>query len=203
MLVAGLSGTRARVAAGWREVRRLARRSGGVPAPLLGEKWRHSRFRTPGLRDALWAEGWGVDTVETATTWSALPALVTRLEAALTGALAPWATGGAAGGAAGGARVHAFTHLSHPYPTGSNAYTTFVFRLGRDGEETLARWRALKAAATSALLAAGGTLSHQHGVGEEHRPHLAAEKGPLGVAAVRAALTPFDPGGLMNPGKLV
>ena len=50
---------------------------------------------------------------------------------------------------------------------------------------------------------AGGTISHQHGVGLDHKPYLEAEKGALGLAALRQVLPAFDPQGLLNPGKLV
>ena len=66
-----------------------------------------------------------------------------------------------------------------------------------------ARWRRLKTAASEAIVAHGGTITHQHGVGTDHRPYLAAEKGALGIDAIRQALATFDPDGLLNPGKLV
>jgi alkyldihydroxyacetonephosphate synthase len=102
-----------------------------------------------------------------------------------------------------GEHVHAFTHLSHVYPTGSSVYTTFVFRLGEDAETTRRRWDALKTAASHAILANNGTISHQHGVGVDHRPYLEAEKGFLGIAALQQVARVFDPTGLMNPGKLL
>jgi alkyldihydroxyacetonephosphate synthase len=82
-------------------------------------------------------------------------------------------------------------------------YTTFLFRLAPEPGETLERWRTLKAAVSRAIVAHGGTISHQHGVGTDHRPYLEAEKGPLGMALLRAAVQALDPQGMMNPGKLV
>ena len=102
-----------------------------------------------------------------------------------------------------GERVHVFTHLSHLYPYGSSIYTTYLFRLAADPAETLERWQALKAAASQAIVAQGGTISHQHGVGLDHRPYLPAEKGALGMAALQSIVRQFDPAGLMNPGKLL
>jgi len=98
--------------------------------------------------------------------------------------------------------VHVFTHLSHFYPTGSSIYTTYAFRLGNDAQATLARWHALKTAASQAIVAAGGTISHQHGVGLDHRPYLEAEKGRLGIGALQQLGQHFDPQGLLNPAKL-
>jgi alkyldihydroxyacetonephosphate synthase len=162
--------------------------AGGSP----GRSWRRSRFRAPYLRDTLWEMGYAVDTVETATTWADVPRTVESVEGALRAALS-----------AEGERVHAFTHLSHVYATGASAYTTFVFRVAPSPQETLGRWRRLKRAASEAIVGVGGTISHQHGVGLEHAAFLGAEKGPLGLEALGRALAAFDPGGIMNPGKLL
>jgi alkyldihydroxyacetonephosphate synthase len=122
----------------------------------------------------------------------AVPQLVRDLEAALAGALAGVDE-----------RVHVFTHLSHLYPHGSSVYATCIFRVAADPDETLDRWRKLKAAASQAILACGGTISHQHGVGADHRGYLPAEKGEPGMAVLRAVCQALDPGQVMNPGKLV
>ncbi len=102
-----------------------------------------------------------------------------------------------------GERVHAFTHLSHVYPTGSSIYTTFLFRLGEDGDDTYDRWNTLKSIASQTIVAHGGTISHHHGIGADHRPYMEAEKGATGVAALRHLVAGFDPDGMLNPGKLV
>ncbi len=100
-------------------------------------------------------------------------------------------------------RVHVFTHLSHLYPYGSSIYTTYLFRLADDPQETLERWHLLKAAASKVIVENGGTISHQHGVGLDHKEYLPAEKGPLGIAVLEDVFKRFDPQGLMNPGKLI
>lgn len=191
VLFTALTGRRSIVRHGARELRRAVRKGGGVALPWVGPAWARNRFRAPYLRDALWDVGYGVDTVETATTWSAHPALQDAVERALASALA-----------SEGERVLAFSHLSHAYPTGANLYTTFVFRLGHDPGETLARWHALKDAASRAIVAQGGTISHQHGVGVDHRAYLAAEKGALAVDGLRRLASAFDPSRLLNRGKL-
>jgi alkyldihydroxyacetonephosphate synthase len=192
MLVLGVSGSERTVEFARRTALGITRAHGGVRTPLLGQKWFKGRFRAPYLRNAAWERGWGVDTVETATSWSNVPRLLTAVEDALRGALAER-----------GEQVLAFTHLSQVYPTGSNLSTTFIFRLGTDAEDTHARWLALKTAASRAMVSHGGTISHQHGVGTDHRPWLEAEKGQLGITAIRHVLGAFDPAGLLNPGKLV
>ena len=66
-----------------------------------------------------------------------------------------------------------------------------------------ARWDKLKAAGAEAIVRFGGTISHQHGVGKDHAKYLEAEKGELGIAAIRSLVTRFDPEQQMNPGKLL
>ena len=95
-----------------------------------------------------------------------------------------------------------FTHLSHVYAQGSSAYTTYVFRCGRTTKKTLARWRKIKTAASKAIVANGGTISHQHGVGTDHAPYLEAEK-PNWACRPSAVSDHFDPAHIMNPGKLL
>jgi alkyldihydroxyacetonephosphate synthase len=163
-----------------------------VGVPALARTWSRARFRSPYLRNALWATGYGADTLETATDWAHVPGLLARLEASVANALA-----------SRGERVHVFTHLSHLYPTGSSLYLTFLFRLAADPDETLDRWRTIKHAASETISAEGATISHHHGVGTDHAPYLAAEKGPLGMTALEAVVRTFDPEGLMNPGVLL
>ena len=192
LLVIGFAGRERIVATARAEALRLVRRAGGVSTGrALGRQWHRSRFRAPYLRDALWRRGYAGETVETATSWAGLPALAAAVQRALRDGLA-----------GDGERVRAFSHVSHPYPDGANLYTTFLFRLAPDPAETRRRWAVLKEAASRAIVAHGGTISHQHGVGLDHLPYLRAEKGALGLAALRAACAAFDPGGMMNPGKL-
>jgi alkyldihydroxyacetonephosphate synthase len=193
LLLAGVTGDDRVARAGLRELRRITRAQGGVyTGGAMGRKWSVNRFRAPYLRNTLWEAGYAVDTLETAVPWASVPALAAEIEDALRGALAEQ-----------GERVHAFTHLSHVYTSGSSIYSTYVFRLAADPEESLDRWRRLKHAASQAIVTYGGTISHQHGVGLDHRDYLPAEKGELGIDTLRAAFRRLDPQGMMNPGKLV
>ena len=183
LLLVGISGSENLV----RQTRRqalgaLAMRGGVAAGKAFGREWHKNRFRAPYLRNALWEAGWAVDTLETAAPWSRVPALLASVETALRTGLAGEAE-----------RVHAFTHLSHVYLDGSSLYTTYLFRLGADPDVNLARWRTLKTAASDAIVAGGGTISHQHGVGTDHAPWLAAEKGELGIRALREALPHVRP----------
>lgn len=192
MLILGVTGRKAIAGAALKEAQIIARLQGGVRVgAIFGRQWLKSRFRTPYLRNTLWEMGYGVDTLETAVPWAAVPATIRDIESALRDTLAEY-----------GERVYVFTHLSHVYPHGSSVYTTYAFRLAADPEETLRRWRLMKDAASRAVVANQGTISHQHGVGTDHAPYLPAEKGPLGMAAIADVCRRFDPEGIMNPGKL-
>jgi alkyldihydroxyacetonephosphate synthase len=192
MLLAGVTG-------GEREARQarsaladIVRSHRGVAVgTAIGKAWAKNRFRGPYLRNSLWDAGIAVETVETCVPWSGATAMVAAIEGAGRAALA-----------AEGERLHVFTHLSHVYRQGCSVYTTFVYRLAADPDANLERWRRLKTAASQAVVAGGGTISHQHGVGVDHAPYLGAEKGELGMALLRAAAGELDPGGMMNPGKL-
>jgi alkyldihydroxyacetonephosphate synthase len=136
--------------------------------------------------------GYAVDTVETAASWDRVPALLDAIELALRHGLAE-----------DDEKVHVFSHLSHLYRDGSGIYTTYLYRIASDPGETLRRWQVLKAAASQAIVAHHGTISHQHGIGTDHQPYLMAEKGEPGLAAMRELYAHFDPQGTLNPGKLV
>jgi alkyldihydroxyacetonephosphate synthase len=73
----------------------------------------------------------------------------------------------------------------------------------RDLADPIGQWRAIKGAASDAIVAAGGTITHHHGVGEDHAPWLEAEKGATGIAVLKAVKRELDPAGVMNPGKMV
>lgn len=191
MLVAGITCEAWRAPGILEELRSRTRRFGGIyVGRALGERWSRNRFRGVYLRNTLWDHGYAIDTVETAVDWPRVDAMMDGMEAAARKAF-------------DGEAIHAYTHLSHVYPQGSSVYSTFVFKIAPTYEANVERWRRLKTAVSEAIVAQRGTISHQHGVGVDHRPYLAAEKGQLGIDAMRALFARFDPDGIMNPGKLV
>ena len=171
----------------------LARAQQGVHVgQTMGEKWKQNRFRNVYIRNSAWQYGYAIDTCETAVDWPRVTTMMHAVEQAARDAFAQYQE-----------KVHTYTHLSHMYAQGASVYTTFVFRLSGSYEQDLARWKTLKHAISSAIVAHGGTISHQHGVGSDHAPYLKAEKGELGIAGMRQLFQHFDPQGLMNPGKLL
>jgi alkyldihydroxyacetonephosphate synthase len=149
----------------------------------LVERWVHHRNDVSAL-EALTRKGFVVDTLEIAGPWSRLPAIYRDTVAALL--------------AVPHARV-ATAHLSHSYGDGACLYFTFAATPPPDDVE--ATYLALWDAGTHAVLAAGGNLSHHHGVGLNRSRFVATALGaaqPV-LGAVKAAL---DPRGILNPGKL-
>ncbi len=192
MITFGVTGEKSLVRHTLSTVKKRIRAAGGsVVGELLGKKWEESRFRSPYLRHGLWEHGYVVDTFETAVDWSRVTPAMQAMEQAVKD------------NAGDGEKVHVFTHLSHLYPQGSSIYTTYVFRCSGSYAETLQRWHAMKQAASDAIVAHGGTISHQHGVGRDHAPWLPQEKGPLGMATLTSLTRHFDPQQRLNPGCLL
>jgi alkyldihydroxyacetonephosphate synthase len=183
-------GTEAHVESRHAETRALLAACG---ATSLGEApahaWEHGRFGAPYLRDSLLSAGALCETLETATTWSNVPALKAAVTEALTSALAE-----------SGTPALVLCHISHVYPTGASLYFTVV--AGQRGNP-IEQWRKAKAAASDAMMRTGATITHHHAVGADHRPWMRAEVGDLGVAVLRAVKATLDPAGILNPGKLI
>jgi alkyldihydroxyacetonephosphate synthase len=192
MCLVGFIGTKRFVKTARRESFSILWQYKGVSVgKVMGEAWKKNRFRMPYLRNTLWDMGYAVDTLETAVTWDKVTTTMEEIEKAIKESMAPW-----------NEKVHVFSHLSHVYSTGSSIYTTYMFRLSDTPEETLARWKTIKKAASQAIVKAGGTISHQHGVGVDHKPYLEAEKGSVGMSAIRQLCNHLDPENRMNPYKL-
>jgi alkyldihydroxyacetonephosphate synthase len=154
-----------------------------------GETWRKGRYRAPYLRDPLLDEGALVETLETAGFWSKLPALKTAVTEALTNSLGEQGT-----------PPLVLCHVSHVYETGASLYFTVVCA---QTDDPIHQWRQAKAAASTAIAAAGGTITHHHGVGTDHRDAYAAEVGALAIESLRAVKRIVDPGNVLSPGILV
>jgi alkyldihydroxyacetonephosphate synthase len=191
LAIVGFEGAERAVGRRRARVARVLRRGGGLPLGRRpGGAWLRSRFRAPYLRDDLLDRGVLVDTLETATTWSNLIELDRRVKEALAGTLE-----------ARGTPAIVMCHVSHLYRSGASLYYTYLARQERGAE--LEQWRAAKAAASDAIVANGGTITHHHAVGSDHAPWMRAEVGDLGLELLAAAKERLDPDGIMNPGKLL
>jgi alkyldihydroxyacetonephosphate synthase len=173
----------------------LARDHGGAVAPRGDGRdsvgaWRDTFLRAPYLRDTFVACGVISDTFETAVTWDRFPSFHAAVMAAVEDAVRDLC---------GDGRVTCrFTHV---YPDGPAPYYT-VLAPARRGSE-VEQWDEIKAAASEAVIAGGGTITHHHAVGRDHRPWYDRQRPDPFAAALRAAKGALDPAGILNPGVLI
>jgi alkyldihydroxyacetonephosphate synthase len=168
----------------------LCRDHGGEPREKRGESegaWRDAFLQAPYLRDTLIAAGILAETFETAITWDRFEPFVAEVRERAAEALGP------------DGRIT--VRITHAYPDGAAPYFT-VLAPARRGSE-LEQWDEVKAAASEAIESAGGTITHHHAVGRDHRPWYDRQRPQLFADALRAAKAAVDPDGILNPGVLV
>ncbi|MFK3991012.1 MULTISPECIES: FAD-binding oxidoreductase [unclassified Psychrobacter] len=195
MLTYGISGDKAQNKLALTQFNKLLKQHGSVTGKItdiMGSVWAHGRFKFPYLRGTLWEKGIMVDTFETATNWNHIDEQMQQMQEAVRTSLVDECE-----------EVMAFTHISHVYKQGASLYTTYFFRAAKDHASTLSRWQKIKHAASLSLANGTATISHQHGVGRDHAPYLAAEKGKLGIQVTSDMLKSLDPERRMNPGVLI
>jgi alkyldihydroxyacetonephosphate synthase len=152
--------------------------------------WRAAFLRGPHLRDAFARLGLVVETFETAITWDRFWEFHEGVLAAATQAMRKTCGGGAVS-----------CRFAYVYPDGPAPYYS-VYAPGRAGQE-LEQWDEIKHAASEAILALGGTITHHHAVGRDHRDWYLREAPPLFTDALHGAKARLDPAGIMNPGVLI
>ena len=150
------------------------------------DTWRDAFLQMPYLRDTLVAAGIFAETFETAITWDRLTAFVEDVRSRTLAALGEGTV---------------TCRLTHAYPDGAAPYFT-VLAPARRGDE-LAQWDEVKTAASEAIIAAGGTITHHHAVGRDHRPWYDRQRPEPFAAALAAAKEAVDPAGILNPGVLI
>ncbi len=152
--------------------------------------WRSSFVRAPYTRDALIRMGLVVDTFETAVTWDRFDELHGRVMAEARRVVDEVCGGGIV--------TCRFTHV---YPNGPAPYFSVIAR-GRWGDQ-VAQWDEIKAAVSEVVVDAGGTITHHHATGRDHRPWYDHQRPDVFAAALRAAKSALDPAGVLNPGVLL
>jgi alkyldihydroxyacetonephosphate synthase len=191
LIVVGLEGSEESVARRRALSVRELRGGGAVYlGQAAGRSWEHGRYQGPYLRDTLMDMGAMVETLETSHTWTELAALHSAVGGAIRASLSAQGTPGLI-----------FCHLSHAYADGASLYFTFISRARLDAE--VEQWRQVKQAASEAIVATGGTITHHHAVGRDHAPYMEAEIGKTGLDMLQAVKDQLDPAGIMNPGKLI
>ncbi len=167
--------------------RRGLGRAVGPPAGDSVGAWREAFIRMPYLRDMLMRLGILADTFETAITWDRFPAFHASVMGAVREAL--------------GEPCRVSCRFTHVYPDGPAPYIT-VMAPARRGDE-IAQWHEMKRAAGDAIIAGGGTITHHHAVGRDHRPWYDLQRPDAFAAALAGAKAAVDPAGMLNPGVLI
>ncbi len=152
--------------------------------------WRNSFVRAPYQRNLTAGMGIVGDTFETAITWDRWPAFDESVRHAVMDVMKRVAGGGTLS-----------CRFTHVYTDGPAPYYSFQAP-GTPGAE-LEIWSAIKQAASDAVIAGGGTITHHHAVGRDHRPWYDEQRPPLFAEALRAAKKTLDPAGILNPGVLI
>ena len=141
----------------------------------------------PYLRDMLLRLGILSDTFETAITWERFEAFHEAVTGATREAL--------------GEPCRVTCRFTHVYPDGPAPYFTILAPANRGAE--LEQWDAVKGAASDAVIAGGGTITHHHAVGRDHRPWYDRQRPDRFAGALRAAKAELDPRSILNPGVLI
>jgi alkyldihydroxyacetonephosphate synthase len=182
-----------------------ARSHGGEPGEIKGggrerakddavAAWRNAFLQAPYLRDSLVACGVLSDTFETSITWDRFPDFHAEVMETAQRAVA-------AASPSGRGEPRVSCRFTHVYPDGPAPYYT-VLAPARRGEE-IAQWDEIKATVSDALIEAGGTITHHHAVGRDHRPWYDRQRPEPFADALRAAKRELDPKGVLNPGVLI
>ena len=164
----------------------------GTPASRTGGAgdWRNTFVRAPYRRDALVRMGLVVETFETTCTWDRFAGLHSNLMTGARRALSEICGGGII--------TCRFTHV---YPDGPAPYFS-VIAPGRWGDQ-VRQWDEVKAAVSEVVLASGGTITHHHATGRDHRPWYDRQRPDVFASALGAAKATLDPAGILNPGVLL
>jgi alkyldihydroxyacetonephosphate synthase len=178
----------------------IAREHGGEPAEVRSGgggsedsvgAWRQAFLLAPYLRDTFVACGVLSETFESAITWDRFEEFHAATMAAVRAKVAEVSPG----------PPRLTCRFTHVYPDGPAAYFTVMAPAVRGGE--VEQWEEIKRAAAEAVIEGGGTITHHHAVGRDHRPWYDRQRPAPFAAALRAAKAELDPAAIMNPGVLI
>lgn len=163
--------------------------AGAASAGSVGS-WRQAFLRAPYLRDTFVAMGVLSETFETAITWDRFSDFHATVSAGVSTAVREVCGSGSVS-----------CRFTHVYPDGPAPYFTILAPARRGAE--LEQWAEIKPAASEAVLAGGGTITHHHAVGRDHRPWYDRQRPRLFADALVAAKAVVDPRAVLNPGVLI
>ena len=163
------------------KVKQTCRKYGAFDLGIAGvtRSWEKSRFTDPFMREDMMDFGILIDTLECAVTWESLPSVHEQVRAVIKGR----------------PRTICMTHLSHAYPQGCNLYFIFIAKMSEIDDYLQLQYSVL-----DAILKAGASMSHHHGIGKQTGPWLEAQIGRQQMDVIRVLRDHFDPHHIMNPG---
>jgi len=154
------------------------------------ENWKNSFFLLPYVWDILTSKGAILDTFETSCTWNAFEMLHTQINNTFHKTIKTM-----------GAKGIITCRFTHVYSDGPAPYFTFIV-VGTP-QKQLEEWEMIKHTLLNTVLKNGGTVTHHHAVGKDHKPFYLRERDPLFIKALTSLKVTFDPHGIMNPGVLI
>ncbi|MEM6316925.1 MAG: FAD-binding oxidoreductase [Bacteroidota bacterium] len=199
MLIVGFESHQRDVTYWMQEALALCRENGGIwnekrvaatERSAKGDAWKQSFLIAPYLRDECLKLGLIMETFETAVTWDQYPTFYKNVKQAAQAAIQEHCGVGTV--------TCRFTHI---YPDGPAPYFTIIAK-GKKGQQ-LAQWDAIKKAVSQAIIDNGGTITHHHAVGKDHRPYYTQQHTPIFGDILSAAKKTVDPKWVMNPGVLL
>ena len=165
--------------------------SGAASAPAASDTWKSSFIRMPYQRDALARHSVMAETFETSMTWDRMEHFIASVQESAR-AIVQQVTG---------TPGIVTCRLTHVYPDGAAPYFGIYAPGSWDG--IVSQWDEMKAAVSETLHTLGGTITHHHAVGRDHRPWYDRQRPDVFAAAVRGAKSALDPAGILNPGIMV
>lgn len=185
-MIAGIDGIPYEIENSMDSIRDIIKKHGGFYGGTSpGKNWIKTRFNMPYLRNHFLERGVGVDTLETSITYDRILRLHDEVSTAIRKVQPVCNT---------------FCHISHSYPEGASLYFTIIFPI--DIKNPIDQWKNIKSAASDTILEVGGSISHHHGIGLDHKEWYLKMIGDEARKAYLQIKKSWDPKGILNPGKL-
>ena len=154
--------------------------------------WRSSFIKAPYLRESFTRRGIIQDTFETSITWDRGFEFIEDIKTETTKAIELIT----------GKPSLVTCRITHSYPDGLAPY--FTFGAYATPKTMIDIWKEIKLATNEICNSMGGTVTHHHAVGRDHRPNGYDKQRPeLFSKVLISAKSTLDPKGVMNPGVLI
>ena len=167
--------------------------SGGEHRQGAAGAWRNAFVRMPYMRNHSMRMGLVADTFETSITWDRFADFYQEVRERMNAALRE---------ITGEQDLQVSCRFTHVYPDGPAPYFSYLLPGGKSLRDSLARWKQVKQASNQVVVECGGTVTHHHAVGRDHRPGYERQMPDLMLDALRGAKQSLDPAGVLNPGVL-